>query len=67
MAELAGSLLAPEEVRDTNFRQYGTAQENVVRHYRNMRSKQTVEYVKAQVKRFTKFQNPMMIWDAMVR
>ena len=41
------------------------AKENVVRHYRNMRLHQTVEYVQRMTEKHTKFQNPMMIWDAM--
>ena len=38
---------------------------NVVNHYRNMRMHQTVDFVKYMTDKYTKFDHPLMIWDAM--
>jgi inositol oxygenase len=37
----------------------------VVNHYRSMREHQTVDFVRHMTAKHTKFEHPMMIWDAM--
>jgi len=51
--------------KDNNYRDYSDVSEAVKGHYKKMRTKQTLEYVKRMKTKYLTFDKPMMLWDAM--